>query len=212
MINICIYMYSLGKGTLFQGRRDTLFFWKRDVLPPWNNFFLWESDHLSPGNRTIYPLGIGPFTLCMGIGPLILWEMGHGKRDTLSSGIRITYSVGNILWESGIWEMKYKRSFYLTEPSNVYTLPNLPPQLIYMEKPYKLHYNCIVCTDIIGLCTGACGGGGVTEPHTPGIFFLRKNHDEFVKKTQNINIFFHRGLGTRTAFLRLLLRSRLPFL
>ena len=50
-------------------------------------FILWESDHLSSGNRDI------------------LRESGHGKRDTLSSGKRDTYPLGNILWESGIWAM-----------------------------------------------------------------------------------------------------------
>ena len=30
-----------------------------------------------------------------------------GKRDTLSSGIRTTYPLGNILWEQGIWKLRY---------------------------------------------------------------------------------------------------------
>ena len=59
-----------------------------------------------------YPLGIGPLILwesdylSSGIRNILL-ETGHGKRDTLSSGNRTTYTLGNILWESGIWEMRY---------------------------------------------------------------------------------------------------------
>ena len=85
------------------------------------HFIVWESDHLSSGNRTTYHLGIGTFSgkrdipilwerfYPLGIGTLILWESdhlssgirdilwetGHGKRDTLSSGNRTTYPLGN---------------------------------------------------------------------------------------------------------------------
>ena len=69
---------------------------------------------LSSGNRTTYPLGIGPLILwesdhlSSGIGDM-LWETGHGKRDRLFSGNRTTYPLGNILWESGVWEMDFNR-------------------------------------------------------------------------------------------------------
>ena len=91
---------------------------------------LWESDqatyHLGSGTfswgtghsilwERFYPLGIGPLIDTLGIGPLILWDSGH----PLGNGIwetehailwnRTTYSLGNILWESGIWEMRYNR-------------------------------------------------------------------------------------------------------
>ena len=43
------------------------------------------------------------------MGHFILREMGHGKRDTLSSGIWTTYPLGNILWESGIRALRYNQ-------------------------------------------------------------------------------------------------------
>ena len=82
-------LYSLGNGTFY----------------PLGTIF-------SSGNWTTYPLGIGSLILwesdrlSSGIWD-ILWETGHGKWDTLSYGIRTTYPLGNILWESGIWEMRY---------------------------------------------------------------------------------------------------------
>ena len=79
---------------MFQGRRDTLFSGKRDILPSGNYFFVWDLDHLSSGNRTIYHLGIGPLILWesghplgngtrypLGFGPLILWEKSSGNRN-----------------------------------------------------------------------------------------------------------------------------------
>ena len=90
---------------MFQGRRDTLFPGKRDILPSGNDFILWESDHLSSGNRTTYPLGIGP---------LILWDSGHplGNMTCYPLGFGPLILVGNILWESGIWEMRCNRNTY----------------------------------------------------------------------------------------------------
>ena len=66
----------------------------------WERFFplgigpliLWESDHSSSGNQTTTRLGFRTST---------------GKWDTLSSGIRTTYPLGNILWELGICELRY---------------------------------------------------------------------------------------------------------
>ena len=53
------------------------------------------------------------------IGPLILWDSGHplgngtlDTWDTLSSGIRTIYPLGNILWESGSWEQGFNSSTY----------------------------------------------------------------------------------------------------
>ena len=121
MINTFIYIvwekgqWVTGHFKMFQGRRDTLFFGKRDILPSENDFFIWKSAHLSSGNRTTYPLGIGPLILwesdhvSSGIRDM-LWETGHGKQDTLSSGIRTTYPLENILWESGIWESVFNRN------------------------------------------------------------------------------------------------------
>ena len=57
--------YSLGEGTLYSVGSGT--FYPLGMI-------------LSSGNRDTYPLGIGP---------LILWESGHGKRGHA------------ILWESG---------------------------------------------------------------------------------------------------------------
>ena len=62
---------------------------------PRGSLILWKMDHLSSGirtssgkrdmgNGTRYPLGFGP---------LILWKTGHGKRDTISVGIRTTYPL-----------------------------------------------------------------------------------------------------------------------
>ena len=87
--------YPLGFGT-FPG--------KRDILSSGNDFFLWESDHLSSGIRNPLFSGIrDPLylwdsePLCSGIlttyllgsWPPILWESDH-----LSSGIRNTYPLG----------------------------------------------------------------------------------------------------------------------
>ena len=88
---------------------------------------IWESGHFL-GNGTFYPLGTilssgNQTTYSLGVGPRILWESDHlssgirdilcetglGNRDTLSSGNRTTYPLGNILWESGIGEMRYNR-------------------------------------------------------------------------------------------------------
>ena len=69
MINICIYIvwekgqWETGHFKIFQGRRDTLFSVKRDILPSGNDFILWKSDHLSSWIRDIP------------------WETGHRKRD-----------------------------------------------------------------------------------------------------------------------------------
>ena len=77
-------LYSLGKGTMGTGTfqncfrgEGTLILWEtgHSILHG-NDFFLWESDHLSSwirdilwvtghGNGTRYPLGFGP---------IILWE------------------------------------------------------------------------------------------------------------------------------------------
>ena len=64
---------------------ETLFSGKREILSSGNDFILWESDHLSSGNRTTYPLG---FETSSGngtweTGHVIPWELGH-----LSSGNR----------------------------------------------------------------------------------------------------------------------------
>ena len=65
------------------------------------HFILWETGQstlwerfFSSGNRTTYPLGIGSLILwesdhlSSGNRTIILWETGHGKRDTLFSGNR----------------------------------------------------------------------------------------------------------------------------
>ena len=43
-----------------------------------------------------------------GIGPLILWDsehpLGNGTRYPLGFGPHILWALGNIIWESGIWE------------------------------------------------------------------------------------------------------------
>ena len=71
-----------------------------------------DTDHLSSGIRTSYPLGFGPLILWdpdhlssgirttypLGYGPLILWDT-----DLLSSGIRTSYPLGYgplILWDT----------------------------------------------------------------------------------------------------------------
>ena len=81
------FILSGKRDILFSGRRETLFSGKQDILSSGNNFIVWESGHLSSGNRTSYPLGI---------------ETSSGNRDM---GNRTHYPLGNILWESGIWEM-----------------------------------------------------------------------------------------------------------
>ena len=80
----------MGNGT-FQNVSGEKGHGKRDILPSWNDFILWESDHLSTGNRNTYPLGIGLLILWVRD---ILWDTEHRKRDTLSSGIRTTYPLG----------------------------------------------------------------------------------------------------------------------
>ena len=95
MINICIFIVwekgqlETGHFKVFQGRRDTLFSGKRDILSSGNDFFLWESDHLSSGIRDI------------------LWETGNGKRDTLYPFDLVHLSSGK--YPLGIWEMRYNR-------------------------------------------------------------------------------------------------------
>ena len=110
-----MHLYGLGKGTMetghlkmFQRSSDTLFSGKRDILPSGNDFFLWESGHISSGNRTVYPLGFGTSSGNGTIYPLG-FGTSSGKRDTLSSGIWTTYSLGNILGESGIWKSVFNR-------------------------------------------------------------------------------------------------------
>ena len=75
----------------FQGIRDTLFSWKWDILPFRYNFTFWESDQLSSGNRTTYPLGFWTFSgkwdmgngtgYPLGFGPLILWETSSVNQE-----------------------------------------------------------------------------------------------------------------------------------
>ena len=94
-----VHFYYLGNGTFYSLGKGTLYS---------------LGTILSPGNQTTYPLGIGPLILwesghlSSGIRD-ILWETGHWKRDTLASGNRTTYPLGNILWESGIWGMDFNR-------------------------------------------------------------------------------------------------------
>ena len=94
--NICIYIvwekvqWETGHFKMFQGRRDTLFSGKRDILPSGNDFFfLWESDHLSSGNQTTYTLGFWTSSS---------WETGHAillDSDHLSSG-KHYLGIGNL--------------------------------------------------------------------------------------------------------------------
>ena len=100
---------------MFHGRRDISINWEtgHSILWEKRHFILWETGHSILWER-FYPLGIGT---------LILWELVHlssgnrdilresglGERDTLSSGNRDTYPLGNILWELEIWEMSYNR-------------------------------------------------------------------------------------------------------
>ena len=72
--------------SIFSEKRDTLFSGKRDILSSGNDFILWQSGHLSSGNRTTYPLGIGTWET----GHAILWESGH-----LSSG-KHPLGIGNL--------------------------------------------------------------------------------------------------------------------
>ena len=76
---------------MFQGKRD-------------NFYSLWNGKFYALGEGTFYFLGSGTF-YPLGIWPSIVWdsgqypgngtrETGHGKRDTLSSGIRTTYPLG----------------------------------------------------------------------------------------------------------------------
>ena len=94
------FILSGKRYTLFSGRMDTLFSGKRDILPSGNDFirgvrtfllsekryiiFSGRRDTLFSGKRDILSSG----------NDFILWVMGHGKRDTLSSGIRTTYPLG----------------------------------------------------------------------------------------------------------------------
>ena len=133
MINICIYIvwekgqWETGRFKMFQGRRDTLFFCKRDILSPGNDFFLWESDHSSSGNRTTHPLGIGPLILWesdhlfSGIRG-ILWETGHGKQD-MGNGTRYSLGFGPlILWESWIWESVFNPPLYRMQENSIFNV------------------------------------------------------------------------------------------
>ena len=80
------FLLSGKRDILCSGRRDILFSGKREILSSGNDFILWESGHLSSGNRTTYPLGFGTSSgkrdmgngtlYPLGIGPLILWETG----------------------------------------------------------------------------------------------------------------------------------------
>ena len=91
-----LHLYIQGKGTMGNGTFQNVSEDKRHfILWETGHSTLWESDHLSSGNRDI------------------IWETGHGKRDTLSSGIRTTYPLGNILRESGIWEMRYNQLIHI---------------------------------------------------------------------------------------------------
>ena len=85
------HFYYLGNGTFYSLGEGTLYSLGNGKFYPLGigTLILWESDHLSSGNRDI------------------LWESVNGKRGTLSSSNRTTYPLGNILWESGIGEMKY---------------------------------------------------------------------------------------------------------
>ena len=63
-----------------QGRRDTIFSGKRNILPSGNDNFLWESDHLSSGIWDI------------------LWETGHAilcDSNHLTSG-KHPLGIGNL--------------------------------------------------------------------------------------------------------------------
>ena len=106
IVNIYIYIvwekgqWEMGHFKMFQGRRDTLFSGKREVLPSGTNFILWELDHLSSVNRTTYPLGIGPLILWDSGHPLVnkTWEMGYAilwDSDHLSSG-KHPPGIGNV--------------------------------------------------------------------------------------------------------------------
>ena len=87
------HFYYLGNGTFYALGEGTLYSLGNGKFYPLGTI-------LSSGNRDIYPLGIGTFILwesdhlSSGIRD-ILWETGHGKRDTLSSGNRTTYPLGN---------------------------------------------------------------------------------------------------------------------
>ena len=93
-----LHLYSLGKGAM--GNRTF-----QNVSREKGHFILWETGHSTLWER-FFPLGIGPLILwesdhlSSGIRD-IHWETGHRKWDTLSSGIRTTYPLGNILWDFG---------------------------------------------------------------------------------------------------------------
>ena len=104
--------YALGEGTLYSLGNGTF-------LSSGNDFILWESGHLSSGNRTTYPLGFGTSSgkrdmgngtlYPLGIGPLILWETGN-----------------SILWESGKGESVFNRLY-------IYLVSSLYPVALKMN-------------------------------------------------------------------------------
>ena len=110
--NICIYIFwergqwetghwEMGHFKMFQGRWDISIIWETGHSMLWEkgHFILWETGNSILWER-FYPLGIGTLILwesdhlSSGIRD-ILWETGHGIRDTLSSGNRTTYPLGN---------------------------------------------------------------------------------------------------------------------
>ena len=84
---------------------------KRNILCPGNDFIHWESDHL----------------YSMGSGQLILWDSGilgdtgHWKWTILSSRIRTTYPLGNVLCSKTLFG---KRFFNLVWVHNLGTAWN----------------------------------------------------------------------------------------
>ena len=75
--------FSREKGTLYSRETRHFTLWERFFHLGIGPFILLESDHLSSGNRTTYPLGFGT---------------PSGKRDTVFSGIRTIYPlrIGNL--------------------------------------------------------------------------------------------------------------------
>ena len=139
------HFYYLGNGIFYSLGEGTLYFLGNGKFSSGNDFILWKSDHLSSGNRTTFPLGIGPLflresdqlssgnrtTYPLGIGSLIFWETGHVKRDTLSSGNRTTYPLRYILGNLGRWISAILPSPQLTlqarqGPQNYRTIPHIP--------------------------------------------------------------------------------------
>ena len=82
--------YHLGIGPLILWESDRLSSWNRATYPLGiGPLILLESDHLSSWNRTTYPLGIGHLILwesdhLFSGNRDILWETGHGKRNTVN--------------------------------------------------------------------------------------------------------------------------------